>query len=269
MEGFVHGHGKIGLCSLKQWLRMSQIPELMAIDFEPVHPGHGQLDRRYRAHPAIEKFLGETSLIPSVEGKRIRFDFYGSSAWTERPHLHESNTWFLRASFCFTRDRNFSHVLHERKIRQETSLNAASKLIAYACSDVSAAGTTEVEILVHGFSRNKIRRGTLQGWLPSDEIDEMTSLEIEPIHPGIRKPFMSDPTVQTFYATTALQGDPAAGTDKRLRVIHHGTEEVNKGGRPKGSTKAAVAARAAASTAAADTTADCSGHAWSLPPLWQ
>ena len=186
---------------------MSEIPELMAIYFEPVHPGHGQLDRRYRAHPAIEKFLQETSLTPSVEGKRIRFDFYGSSAGTERPHLHESQTWFLRASFCFTRDRNFSHVLHERKIRQETSLNAASKLIAYACSDVTAAGTTEVEILVHSMSRNKIRRGTLQGWLPSDEIDEMTSLEIEPIHPGIRKPFMSDPTVQTFYATTALQGD--------------------------------------------------------------
>ena len=135
---------------------MSEIPELMAIYFEPVHPGHGQLDRRYRAHPAIEKFLQETSLTPSVEGKRIRFDFYGSSAGTERPHLHESQTWFLRASFCFTRDRNFSHVLHERKIRQETSLNAASKLIAYACSDVTAAGTTEVEILVHSMSRNKI-----------------------------------------------------------------------------------------------------------------
>ena len=128
-----------------------------------------------------------------MEGKRIRFDFYGSSAGTERPHLHESQTWFLRANFCFTRNRNFSHVLHERKIRQETSLNAASKLIAYACSDATAAGTTEVEILVHSMSRNKIRRGTLQGWLPSDEIDEMTSLEIEPLV-GARFSTLQGPT---------------------------------------------------------------------------
>ena len=119
-------------------------------------------------------------------------------------------------------------MLHERKIRQETSLNAAAQLIAYACSDVSATGTTEVEILVHGKSLRKIRRGTLQGWLPIDEIDEMKSMEMEPIHPGKLRSFMSDATVQTFYATTALQGDPAAGTDKRLRVIHHGTEEVKK-----------------------------------------
>ncbi len=54
-----------------------------------------------------------------------------------------------------------------------------------------------------------------------------------------------------MYDTTALKSDPAAGTDKRL----HGTEEVKKAGRPKGSTKAAAAARAAASTAAADATA--------------
>jgi hypothetical protein len=33
VEGFVHGHGKIGLCSLKQWLRMSQIPELFGNRF--------------------------------------------------------------------------------------------------------------------------------------------------------------------------------------------------------------------------------------------
>ena len=145
MEGFVHGCGKIGHRSLKQWLPMSQIPRLLAIEFEPVYPGHGQRDGRYRSHPAIKTFLDETSLIPSVEGKRIRYDFYGSSAEIERSHLHRSATWFLRASFCFARDRNFSHVLHERKIRQETSLNAAAQLIVYACSDVSATGTTEVE----------------------------------------------------------------------------------------------------------------------------
>ena len=55
------------------------------------------------------------------------------------------------------------YVLHERKIRQETSLNAGAQLIVYACSDVSATGMTDVEILVHGTSLNKIRRGTLQG----------------------------------------------------------------------------------------------------------
>jgi hypothetical protein len=71
VEGFVHGHGKIGLCSLKQWLRMSQIPELKAIYFEPVYPGQGQLYPRYTKHPAIKNFLNNTSLIPSVAGKRL------------------------------------------------------------------------------------------------------------------------------------------------------------------------------------------------------
>jgi len=238
VQGFLHGCREIGHCSLKQWLRMSMIPELKAIHFEPVYPGHGQLDPRYTKHPAIKNFLNNTSLIPSVEGKLLRFDFYGSSAETERPHLEESATWFLRARFSFTNGRNFSHVLAARKIRQETSLNAAG-LIAYACSHVLETGMTEVEILVHGKSKRNIMRGTLQGWLPIDEIDEMKSVEIEAIHPGKGKPFMSDPIVQQFYATTALQGDPAAGTDKRLRVIHHGTEEVKKAGRPKGSNKAA------------------------------
>ena len=239
MEGFVHGHEKIGHCSLKQWLRMSQIPELKAIHFEPVYPGHGQLEPRYTKHPAIKNFLDNTSLILSIEGKRLRFDFYGSSAETERPHLEESATWFLRSTFCFTNGRNFSHVLAARQIRQETSLNAAG-LIVYACSHVLETGMTEVEILVHAKSRRTIMRGTLQGWLPKDDIDEMKSVEIEPVRPGMRKSFMSDPTVQTFYATTALQGDlAAAGARKRLRVIHHGTEEVKKAGRPKGSNKAA------------------------------
>ena len=54
VEGFVHGCGKIGHNSLKQWLPMSQIPGLLAIEFEPVYPGHGQRDRRYRLHPAIK-----------------------------------------------------------------------------------------------------------------------------------------------------------------------------------------------------------------------
>ena len=226
VQGFLHGCREIGHCSLKQWLRMSMIPELKAIHFEPVYPGHGQLDPRYTKHPAIKNFLNNTSLIPSVEGKLLRFDFYGSSAETERPHLEESATWFLRARFSFTNGRNFSHVLAARKIRQETSLNAAG-LIAYACSHVLETGMTEVEILVHGKSKRNIMRGTLQGWLPIDEIDEMKSVEIEAIHPGKGKPFMSDPIVQQFYATTALQGDPAAaGADKRLRVIHHGTEEA-------------------------------------------
>ena len=116
---------------MNQWLRMNQIPELKAIDFEPVNPGHGQLDPRYKKHPLIKTFLHETSLEPSVDGKQLRFDFHGSSAEPELPHLEESVTWFLRACFCFMDDRTFSHVLAERQIRQETSLNAAASLIAY------------------------------------------------------------------------------------------------------------------------------------------
>ena len=98
VEGFVHGNGKIGECSLKQWLPMTHIPELLkAIDFEPVYPGNGQLDPRYRKHPKIKKFLEETSLGPSVDGKRLRFDFYGSSAEPERAHHEKAVTWFLHA----------------------------------------------------------------------------------------------------------------------------------------------------------------------------
>ena len=44
VEGFIHGCREIGGCSLNQWLPMNHIPELKAIDFEPVYPGHGQLD---------------------------------------------------------------------------------------------------------------------------------------------------------------------------------------------------------------------------------
>ena len=201
VEGFVHGNGKIGECSLKQWLPMNHIPELKAIDFEAVHPGNGQLDPRYRKHPTIKKFLDETSLGPSVHGKRLRFDFYGSSAEPERAHHEKAVTWFLHARVRLLGGRNFSHVLADRKDRQEASLRAAG-LIAYACSDLSGAGsehpdTMQVQILLHGKSGQTIRRGTLQTWLPLG--DEIQELEIEPIRPGKRQPFMSDPTVQKFY----------------------------------------------------------------------
>ena len=234
VEGYVHANREIGGCSLKQWLPISHIDELQAINFEPVYPGHGQLERRYRKHATILKFLDETSLEASADGKQVRFDYLGSSAQPERPHLEESSAWILYARFRFAGDRNVSCVMDDQKIRRETYLQAAT-LIVYACSDDSATGTTEAEILVHAKSGRHIKRGTLQGWLGSGDIPELEELEMDPIRPGKGKPFMSDPAVQTFYATTALQGDPAAaGAGKRLRVIHHGTEEVNKGGRPKG-----------------------------------
>ena len=120
-------------------------------------------------------------------------------------------------------------------------------MIVYACSDVSATGTMQVEILVHSKSKRNIRMGTLQSWLDIDDIQELEELDIEPIHPGKGKSFMSDLTVQEFYAETVLAGDPAAaGASKRIRVIHHGTEELKKAGRPKGSTKEAMAAAKAA-----------------------
>ena len=247
VEGFVHGSDKIGECSLNQWLPLNH--ELRAIEFEAVHPGRGQLDRRYRKHTTIQKFLLKTSLEPSADGKRVRFDFHGSSAEPERPHLEESSAWFLHARFRLTGDRNVSHVLADRDDRRETYLQAAS-LIVYACSDVSATGTMQVEILVHSKSKRNIRMGTLQSWLDIDDIQELEELDIEPIHPGKGKSFMSDLTVQEFYAETVLAGDPAAaGAGKRIRVIHHGTEELKKAGRPKGSTKEAMAAAKAAGAA--------------------
>ena len=234
---------KIGECSLKQWLPINHIAELVAIKFEAVYPGNGQLDPRYRKHHAIKKFLDDTSLEQSVHGKQLRFDFLGSSAEPERPNYERAVTWFLQARVRLRGDRNFSDVLADGLPRQEASLKAAS-LISYACKDVSGEGsehpgTMQVQILLHGKSGTGIRRGTVEAWLPLG--DEIEDLEIEPIHPGKSKqPYTSHPTVQQFYATTALQGDPAAaGTDKRLRVIHHGTEEVKKAGRPKGSNKAA------------------------------
>ena len=244
VEGFVHGSDKIGECSLNQWLPLNH--ELRAIEFEAVHPGRGQLDRRYRKHTTIQKFLLKTSLEPSADGKRVRFDFHGSSAEPERPHLEQSATWFLHARFRLTGDRNVSHVLADRDDRRETYLQAAS-LIAYACSDVSATGAMQVEILVHAKKKRNIKRGTLQSWLDIDVIQELEELDIKPIPPGMSKSFMSHSTVQRFYAETVLAGDPAAaGAGKRIRVIHHGTEEVKKAGRPKGSTKEAMAAAKAA-----------------------
>ena len=103
VEGFVHGCGKIGHRSLKQWLRMSQIPWLLAIEFEPVYPGHGRRDRRYRSHPAMKTFLDETSLIPSVEGKRIRYDFYGSSEEIERPSTSIGHMVLARQFLLYAR----------------------------------------------------------------------------------------------------------------------------------------------------------------------
>ena len=144
---------------MNQWLPLND--ELRAIEFVAVHPGHGQLDRRYRKHTTIQKFLLKTSLEPSADGKRVRFDFHGSSAEPERPRLEKSSAWFLHARFYFTGDRNVSHVLADRDDRRETYLQAAS-LIVYACSDVSATGTMQVEILVHANSKRNIKMGTLQ-----------------------------------------------------------------------------------------------------------
>ena len=71
-------------------------------------------------------------------------------------------------------------------------------MIVYSCSDVSATGTIQVEILVHAKSYRNIKRGTLQSWLDIDDIQELEELEIEPIHPGKGKSFMSDCSVQEF-----------------------------------------------------------------------
>ena len=187
------------------------------------------------------------------------------SAEPERPHLEESHTWVLHARFRFTGDRNVSHVLADRDDRRETYLQAAS-LIAYACSDISATGTMQAAILVQAKPQRNIRRGRLQSWLDIDVIQELEELDIKPIPPGMSKSFMSHSTVQRFYAETVLAGDPAAaGAGKRIRVIHHGTKEVKKAERPKGSTKEAMAAaKAAALGAAAPATPAAAGDCGSV-----
>jgi hypothetical protein len=62
VQGFLHGSMKIGECSLKQWLPINHIAELVAIKFEAVHPGNGQLDPRYRKHHTIIKKFPKSSL---------------------------------------------------------------------------------------------------------------------------------------------------------------------------------------------------------------
>ena len=154
VKSFVRGHKKIGDCSLKQWLAMDHMPELKAIELEAVYPGRNQRDRRYRNHPAIKTFLDTTSLEPTVDGRPLRVDYYGSSEANERANLERAHTWFLHARVRFLGNRNFSNVLADRKERQEACLQAAS-LISFACSAVSGTesehpGTVQVQILLHG-----------------------------------------------------------------------------------------------------------------------
>jgi len=201
VKSFVRGHTKIGECSLKQWLAMDHMPELKAIELEAVYPGRNQRDRRYRNHPAIKTFLDTTSLEPTVDGRPLRVDYYGSSEANKRANLERAHTWFLHARVRFLGNRNFSNVLADRKERQEACLQAAS-LISFACSAVSGTesehpGTVQVQILLHGKAGNPVRRGTVETWLPlGGEIEE---LRIEPIRPGERRPYTSHPTVQRFH----------------------------------------------------------------------
>ena len=64
------------------------------------------------------------------------------------------------------------------------------------------------------------------------DCDEIEELECEAIRPGERKHYTTDPTVQKFFAETALPDDAAAaGAGKRTRVIYlttPGAEEVKK-----------------------------------------
>ena len=90
VEGFVHGRGKIGSCSLNQWLSTNHHTDLKAIKFDAGYPWNGQLNPRYTKEPTIKAFLDKTTIEPSVDGKLLRVDYHGSSAEHERPHLESS-----------------------------------------------------------------------------------------------------------------------------------------------------------------------------------
>ena len=109
VEGFVHGRGQMGRCSLNKWLPTNHT-DLKAIRFDAVYPGNGQLNPRYTKEPTIKAFLDKTTLEPSVDGKRLRVDYRGSSAAPERPHLERAVSWFLRVVVRFKGDRNFRDV---------------------------------------------------------------------------------------------------------------------------------------------------------------
>ena len=57
VEGYVHANREIGGCSLNQWLPISHIHELQAINFEPVYPGHGQSSDDTESMPQFGNFL--------------------------------------------------------------------------------------------------------------------------------------------------------------------------------------------------------------------
>lgn len=78
VEGFVHGNREIGGCSLKQWMPISHIHELKALEFEAIYPGHGQLDQRYRKHP-IQKGRGAELAIKSISSKKGNASLQGST----------------------------------------------------------------------------------------------------------------------------------------------------------------------------------------------
>ena len=134
VEGFVHGREKIGCCSLNKWLPMNHT-DLKEIKFDAVYPGNGQLNPRYTKEPMIKTFLDKTTLEP-VDSKCLRVDYHGSTAEPERPHHERAVSWFLRVTVRVKGGRNFQDVLADRKVRQETSLNAVS-FITYAFSDIS------------------------------------------------------------------------------------------------------------------------------------
>ena len=80
VKGFIHRCDKIGSSLFNKWLPMNHTPKLNTIKFEQVYPGpipgHWQVVQRYRKHPKIQKFLAETSLGPSVDGKCLSSDFH-------------------------------------------------------------------------------------------------------------------------------------------------------------------------------------------------
>ena len=165
--------------------------------FEEIKPGPGH---NYMEHPTIKTFLTETSLDPLASNKRFRVDYRESSEVKSVRVL--AMNWFGRGTVRCTDPSQAEAIVRSENVihRQEATLGSAS-VISFACAapsgpESAAAGSVQVEVLVHGAS--PIRRSTLEAWLDPAIHPQIVKFEWSPVETGSGKPYFRDPTVKQF-----------------------------------------------------------------------
>jgi len=180
--GFVHdgSSSQIRLKSLKRLLpegKTTDAGDVIKTFFEEVKPGRGNY---YRDCPKISKFLQETTLeqIQQIEGKRLRFDYRGSSEvfWKDGIYGNSlAKTWFWHGSMKCSDATQVEAIFRSELVanRQASSLGSAMSesvnetvnetVISFACSgsapqatghDTNVPGAVDVDLLVHSSKKN-------------------------------------------------------------------------------------------------------------------